>query len=262
LSRESDHEVVIFDRVAPTTAGARWVAGDIQDLGDVISAARGADAIVHLAGIPQPGFGPDATLFRVNALGAFNVHEAAFILGIRRVVSSSSAAVMGYAYRTREVIPEYLPIDEAHPPGGQDVYSMSKLCLEQIARTYSLRCDMETIVLRPPQVYLPDGMERLHRQGGATPTRFDPFAYVDVRDLGRAYRCAVETPGLGHECVFVTADDSAVAEPLAELLPRLLPEIREKAKALTGTQPGISNARAKRVLRWEPRHTWRQLEAI
>ena len=57
--------------------------------------------------------------------------------------------------------------------------------------------------------------------------------------------------------MFVVADDSTVAEPLCDLLPRLNPAVGERASGLTGTQSVFTNARAKEILGWKPRHSWR-----
>jgi hypothetical protein len=61
------------------------------------------------------------------------------------------------------------------------------------------------------------------------------------------------TGGLGK----VVADDSIVAEPLCDLLPRLRPSIGDKARALTGTKAANANARAKALLGWRPQFSWR-----
>ena len=132
----SGHEVTVFDRVAPPAEkGVRWVRGDIEDLGEVISALRGAEAVIHLAAFTMPYRDvPDHVLFRCNTMGTYIVHEAAFTLGIKRVVSTSSGAVVGWTYRTRELRPQYLPVDEDHPVSPQDPYGLSKLCGEAVLR--------------------------------------------------------------------------------------------------------------------------------
>jgi nucleoside-diphosphate-sugar epimerase len=255
----ASHQVTVFDRVPPPPAeGCHWVRGDIEDFGDVMSVLLGADAVVHLAAFAMPyQEAPNHVLFRTNTVGTYNVHEAAACLGIRRVVSTSSGAIVGWTYRTRELRPEYLPIDEEHPVSPQDPYGLSKLCGEAVARGYTLKCGMETIALRPAWVMIPEESDRLRTQGGRKPQRFDVFAYIDVRDLATAYRQAVEVPGLNHEVFYIVADDSVSSEPLCDLLPRLMPDLGPMAKDLTGTRSGVSNEKAKRMLHWQPCYSWR-----
>lgn len=252
------HEVVNFDRAPPPAdRPGRWFRGDVDDFGDVLAGLSGADAVAHLAAINMPGIAPNHVVFRTNVLGTYSVHEAAAAIGIRRVVCASSSAVLGWAYREREFAPEYLPVDEDHPLEPQDAYGTAKLCEEQIGRAFASRCGMETIFLRFPGVVTPEAAKALRAEGGVRQTRFDLGAYVDVRDAASAFRCALELPGLQHAAVYVCADDSRCAEPLCNVLPRLMPEIGDMAASLTGTRSGLSNRRAKDLLEWQPRHSWR-----
>ncbi|HZT06118.1 MAG TPA: NAD(P)-dependent oxidoreductase [Chloroflexota bacterium] len=260
------HDVVVFDRVPGPQQGpfqqgpVRYLIGDVLDLGQVIGALQGADAVIHLAALPAPGFATDDVTFRTNVLGTFNVHEAAARLGIRRVVSASSTAALGWVYRKREFLPSYLPIDENHPLAPQDAYGLSKQAGEDVARSYAGRADMETVSIRPPGVLTPEQMADLRAAGGRRAVRFGLGDYVDLRDLARAFRLAVERPVSGWTPLFVVADDSNMSEPLAVALPRVLPAIGNLASNLTGTMSGVSNARAKEVLGWKPRHSWRDAD--
>ena len=253
------HEVSVFDRVpGPELGPVRYMFGDIQDLGQVFGALAGADAVIHLAAIRRFGVATNDVTLKTNVLGTFNVHEAAWRLGIRRVISTSSESILGWDYRERDFPPLYLPIDENHPVRPQDSYALSKQLSENIARSYSDRGGMETVVLRPTWVVSPEQIDVLHRQGGRQPARFGLFNYIDSRDLADAYRRALACPIDGHAVLFVIADDSVVAEPLASLLPRMMPSIGDMARELTGSKPSVRNEAAKRVLGWKPRHSWRQ----
>ena len=255
------HDVTVFDRApGPAAEGARYLAGDITDLGHVFGALGGADAVNHLAGIPTHSVAPNEDTFRINAVGTFNVHEAAWRLGIGRVVTMSSEAVLGWApgAMVREVVPDYLPIDEDHPVGAQDAYGLSKIACEAIARSYAAKCDMTAIVLRPPWIASPAEMLKVHRDGGRPVTEFGPCHYIDARDLAVACRRAIERDLGGYHVLFVGAGESCVAEPLADLYPRLMPAIGDKAAVLTGTTAWVTIARAREILDWSPRRSWRR----
>ena len=253
------HSVTVFDKVRGTEAADRILTGDIENLSQVSDAFAGADAVIHLAGIPTHGIVADDVTFRINVMGTFNVHEAARKRGIRRVVSLSSEAVLGWAPGSweREHVPAYLPIDENHPCAPQDCYGLSKQVVEDIARSFTARCGMETVLIRAPWVVAPEELEQLARSGGRTPGGFALYHYVDARDLARACRLAVERPLHGTHTIYVGSGESSVAEPLSSLLPRLMPSIGDKAQALHGKRAAVSIEKAKRLLDWEPRHSWR-----
>ncbi len=252
------HEVTVFDRVpGPEQGPVRYIGGDVQDLGQVVGALAGVDAVIHLAAVHRDGIAPNDVTFRTNVLGTFNVHEAAWRLGIRRVVSTSSASVLGWDYRERDFLPQYLPIDEDHPVSPQDAYGLSKQVGEDIARSYTNKCGLETVVLRPPGVVSPEQLDEMRANGGRAPSRFVLCSYVDIRDLAYAYRLAVERPLSGCTVLFIAADDSTVPEPLSTVLPRLLPGLGDMAAGLTGTQSAVSTARARSILEWQPQYSWR-----
>lgn len=256
-----DHDVLVFDRnKPPRELKARYFLGEHEDLGQVIGALAGADAVVHVSGIIGVGVIPNEVLFRTNIIGTFNVHEAAARVGIRKVVSTSSEAVVGLMYRFGSLLPRYLPVDEEHPLLPHDSYSLAKFAGEAIARGYAERHGMTTPVLRPAWVVGPEDFAhnpRLTRGEGFPLDRFGLFAYVDARDLAEAYRLVLESDIVGHDVFFACADDSTTYVPLCELLPRVEPALGNLAVGLTGHSPGLSNAKLKRRVNWHPTHSWR-----
>ena len=257
---KASHEVLVFDKAPVRDRDRlRFVRGDIQDLGQVHGALAGADAVIHLAGIHTHGIVSNEETFRINAMGTFNVHEAAWRLGIPRVVTMSSEAVLGWAPGSweREHVPAYLPIDEDHPVGAQDAYGLSKVACEAIARSYAAKSGMETVILRPPWIVSPEELDGLRNAGGVTPTRFGLYHYIDARDLAAACRAAVERPLAGTHTLFVGSGETTVAEPLSTLYPKLMPAIGDKATALTGARGPVSTERARALLDWAPKYSWR-----
>lgn len=250
------HQVTVLDRAGgPERGPVKYLIGDIQDLGQVMEAMTGADAVIHLAAIHNPNIATAPLVYQTNVVGTFNVHHAACRLGVKRVVSASSNAIVGWSYSER-FEPDYLPIDEDHPLRPEDVYGLSKEIGETIARSYT-RKGVETVILRPSGVVTPEELSELTKAGGRPPASFQAFSYIDARDLAVAFRLAVEKPLPSGTTLFVVADDSNVAEPLCDLLPRLRPSIGDKARGLTGTAAAYSNARAKALLGWHPQHSWR-----
>ena len=252
----SAHEVTVFDRVpGPERGAVRYLVGDIQDLGQVMEAMHGADAVIHLAAIHNPNIATATVTYQTNVIGTFNVHHAAFRLGIKRVVSASSNAIVGWSYGDN-FVPDYLPVDEDHPLRPEDAYGLSKEIGETIARSYALK-GLETVSLRPSGVVAPEELEAIKKTGGRKPSGFQAYSYIDARDLALAFRLAVVRPLPGATVMFVVADDSTIAEPLCELYPRIKPSIGDKASKLTGSRAAYANARAKELLGWNPVYSWR-----
>ena len=250
------YEITILDRTpGPERGPVKYLVGDIQDLGQVMEAMVGAEAVIHLAAIHNPNIATASIVYQTNVVGTFNVHHAAFRLGVKRVVSASSNAIVGWSYSDR-FMPDYLPIDEDHPLRPEDVYGLSKEIGETIASSYA-RKGLQTVMLRPSGVVTPEELEKIRKDGGRKPTGFYAYSYIDVRDLAVAFRLAVERSIPSGTSLFVVAEDSTVAEPLCDLYPRIMPAIGDKARNLIGNVGAYSNARAKAVLGWHPVYSWR-----
>jgi nucleoside-diphosphate-sugar epimerase len=259
--RSHGHFVIGYDLLGPSQAADREIISDVEDLASIAAAVTGADAILHLAGVPTHGLLPDDQTFRINTMGAFNVHEAARRASVARVVSLSSEAVLGWSPGSwqRAHLPKYLPIHEDHPCEPQDCYGLSKVVLEAIGRSFTDRCGMVTVFLRASWIVSPDELEQLARNDGRPVTTFALCHYIDVRDLAVVCRLALEADLEGSHTLFVGSGETTVATPLAELYPQLAPAIADRAAALVGTRSSVSIARARQVLGWEPKYSWRAI---
>jgi len=257
------HEVTIYDRVPPSEVppGVEYKLGDCEDLGGVYDVLRGHDAVIHLAAIPSNRVHPYPTVFRTNVVSTYNVGEAAGRLGLRKLVAASSINALGITMAERPFDPVYLPIDEEHPRLPQDAYSLTKLIDEEILGALHRRTGLQTIAIRPPLMLYgdPDAERATVQDRLDHPERSARvmWVYCDVRDLAQGFRLAVEDEKLGNETFFLTADDALAREPLATLLPRHFPGTEEMAKGLMGTTPAVTSAKAKRLLGYQPRHSWR-----
>lgn len=256
----SDHEIVVagLEDTPPPDAvqpGVRYEQADLTDAAEAVRAADGAEAVVHLAAFPSPIGREPEHVFANNMVSAFNVVEAAMRQGARKVIYSSSGSALGFAFSFRDMVPDYMPIDEDHPLRPQDAYGLSKWLGEEILEAATRRGGIRTIVLRPTTVIGPeDYAERVPRMlesSGGT------LSYVDARDFARAVRAALENTEIEHDRFFITAADAMSREPLAVAFPRRFPGSEAVCAGLTGTEGPISSAKAMRVLGYRPRHSWR-----
>src|SRR5690606_18640904 len=95
--RDAGH-LVLLDRLPPPPghpprANETWIRADIADRRALSAAFTGADAVVHLAGIPDEAPLPD--LLRANVEGVQHVLEAARRAAVPRVVLASSNRATG-----------------------------------------------------------------------------------------------------------------------------------------------------------------------
>ena len=75
-------------RDQPARDGVEWVRGDLDDQAALRRLCKGAEAVIHVAGVVNA---PDAEGFeRGNVAGTLNVIEAARATGIPRLVHVSS----------------------------------------------------------------------------------------------------------------------------------------------------------------------------
>jgi nucleoside-diphosphate-sugar epimerase len=147
-------EVRMIDlQVSAEVAGIEYIQCDITHYDDLRVAMRGCQAVVHLAAIPTPANDPGPTVFQVNVTGTFNVFEAAAQEGIRRIAQASSINTLGCAWGPRELVINYLPVDEDHPLSPADPYSFSKSVIEDIGRYYWRRDGISSVALRLPWVW-------------------------------------------------------------------------------------------------------------
>ena len=258
IAGRAQYTITVFDRSQRRVPrGVSQVVGDHGNLDQLLAAFDGVDAVLHLSAL-QP---PAEDVFGVNVKGTMNVLDAAHRSGVRKVVNWSSIWALGWSKPGNTFVPDYLPIDEDHPLREDDDYGRSKIEGEAIAESFHGRDGLEVVTLRPVYTALPAMLAMLGRSRGLKDPKYSHLAYVDVRDQATAARSALEIRNKNYVVANLAADDSRVAEPLCELLPRLYAPIGDRASELTGSRSSIANERAKELLDWTPRYLWRNLNA-
>jgi UDP-glucose 4-epimerase len=249
-----------FDR--PDPGAPRYVQADLTDAGSAFAllARTRFDAVVHSAAIPEPTGNPPHVVFHNNLMGTFNLLEAAVRFGVPRFVHVSSETVPGFFFPERPYLPDYLPIDEEHPVAPQDPYALAKSFGEQLCDAAVARSDVKAISIRPSWVQNDDNYE-----WNLGPQLRDPdvlpagyWAYIDVEDLADALLLAAASDLPGHEVFYIASPDVAATETLPELLARHGLTDRIPLRDLDRPDAGgISIAKARRLLGFEPKRSWR-----
>jgi len=267
LAAAGDFVEVSSEEPGPIFSGERveLVVGDITDEDLALSAAEGAEAIVHLAantGVLPSVENPRADCMS-NVVGTLNYLEAARHKGVGRFVFASSGGTV---------------IGEAEPPIHEEMvahpvapYGASKLAGEGYCSAYFRTFGIETVALRFGNVYGPlsghknsvvarfikravEG-EVLEIYGDGTQTR--DFIYVE--DLIRAVRLSATVAGVGGEVFQIaTSAETTVQELTDMLLPALAAagiddvEVRKTAARRGEVRRNYADtSKARRMLGWK-----------
>ncbi|GMA23573.1 UDP-glucose 4-epimerase [Luteimicrobium album] len=260
---EHGYDVVTVDQVSPPPGQpGQFTRADLTDLGQVVELLTGVDdrysgvdAVVHLAAIPAPGLRTSGATFHNNVPSTFDVFQAAKIAGVKKVVWASSETVLGLPF---DVPPPYVPVDEAYAVLPNSTYSLGKAVEEEMARHFA-RWDPELSIigLRFSNVMaLADYAEFPSWQNDAKRRRWNLWGYIDARDGAQAVRLAVETEVKGFEAFVIANADTVMERPSADLVAEEFPGVEVRCP-LEGTETLLSIDKARRLLGFEPQHSWR-----
>lgn len=279
------HEVVALARRDPgrDLEGATFVRSDVT-LDDLVPVFRGADAVVHLAWLIQPG--RDEALTRhVNVFGSHRVFDAVVAAKVPAVVYASSVGAYSPGPKDRRV-------DESWPTNGivTSFYSRHKVEVERrLDRLEADQPQLRVVRLRPGLIFKRAAATEIRRlfigpllPGALLRSRLafvSPaipelrFQAVHSDDVGDAYRAAVRSDRAG--AFNIAAEPVIGPEELAEMLHapplRVSPRVLRAAAAvsyrlrLQPAEPGwvdmglgvplMSVDRARRELGWSPQRT-------
>jgi nucleoside-diphosphate-sugar epimerase len=254
------HEIFGLDAVG--ARGDHFTRIDLTNYGSVVDAFGSVndrydhlDAVVHLAAIPAGGLEADSATFFNNMNSTFNVFQAARRAGIKRIVYASSETLLGIPF---EIDPPYLPVDEEYPSRPESMYSVVKHLEEELA-TKLVRWDPELSItgLRFSNVLDASDYEN-QPQWEADPRLriWNLWGYIDTRDGALAVLRALENAKPGFDTFIIANADTVVAKPSAELAAEYFPRVEVK-RPLEGNETLLSIAKARRILKFEPAHSWR-----
>ena len=267
------HQVLNIDTKPLDNPKVRTLITDITDSGQVFNALSSymglhefdpslrpqpVDAIVHFAAIPRIMITPDNELFRINAMGTYNVVEAAVKLGIRKIVIASSETTYGLVFANEPRNPAYFPLDEDYDVDPMDSYALSKIVNEKTARAFALRSGCDIYALRIGNVIEPHEYS-LFPKWFADPgfRKRIAWSYIDARDLGQITHRAIETDGLGYQVFNAVNDHTSSDIPSRELIDRFYPGTPVRGE-LGEYETLMSNRKAREVLGFKEEHNWRQ----
>lgn len=275
---QNGHEVLNLDLIPlaePLAQQVHTLEVDLTDTGQVYSAVSShfrltqpfrepllnpPDAVVHLAGYARNMLVPDNETFRGNSISTFNIIEASAKLGVKKVVLASSVCVYGVTFAEGDIDFPSFPIDETLHVNPMDVYSISKLCGEQVGRGYARKYGIDIYALRIGNVVAPGEYEKMFSDYVVNPSdhKVHGWSYTDARDLGRMVDLCIHKDGLGFQIFNATNDEitnncSSTMDFLASQCPRT-PFTRD----LGEREAPISNKKMKELLGFQEEHHWKR----
>jgi len=248
---------------------------DLTDLDAARQAIRDADAVVHLAAIPNPQHDPPDRVLGVNLVSTFNVLEAVRLNGIKRIVYACSESATGFGIHNVWYKPLYVPIDEAHPCWPHECYSLSKFYGEQFVWQYARAYGLQAISLRYPWVWTERddaGAREVVRRGRAGEfAGGEGFgAYIAPHDVAQGVRLALayrfpQDQSPAFEAFFLHAATTCLAAPTLQVLAAQydpLPALRDADYfAAQPYAPVFDTRKARRLLGYVPTKDWRDYES-
>ncbi|HEY9569204.1 MAG TPA: NAD(P)-dependent oxidoreductase [Thalassobaculum sp.] len=116
-----------------------YVRADLAKADEIHALLEGAEMVVHFGAVGDEA--PFETILGPNIVGAYNVWEAAYRQGLRRVVYASSIHAVGMYPKN-----ERIGVDAPHRP--DTFYGLAKCFAEDLGRMYWERRQVEAVCLR------------------------------------------------------------------------------------------------------------------
>lgn len=168
--------------------GERFIKADLANFKEMEAVIKGADMVVHFGAIVDEA--PFETLLGPNFVGSYNVWEAAYRHGVKRVVYASSIHAVGMYPKN-----EFIGTDVPHRP--DTFYGLAKCFTEDLGRMYWEKRGLESVHLRILSCTQVTNARALG-------------SWLSYDDLIQLVRRAVDTPVTGFSIVYgVSANDRA-----------------------------------------------------
>jgi len=129
----------LVDGLDDLAANETYVQADVSDLAAMEALTKDADMIVHFGAIADEA--PWDDILQSNIIGAYNIWEAAYRNGVRRVVYASSVHAVGMHLKT-----DTIGLDAPHRP--DTYYGLAKCFAEDLASLYWDKGGIEAVCMR------------------------------------------------------------------------------------------------------------------
>jgi nucleoside-diphosphate-sugar epimerase len=143
-----DNYVRIFDKAPSKSHASIVVQGDVRDADALRKAFSGFEIIYNLAAEHRDDVSPTSLYFDVNVGGARNIVQAADVNGIKKIIFTSTVAVLGLNKPNP---------DESSPTEPFNNYGKSKLEAEKVFSDWVEKGDGRSLTIVRPVVVFGEG---------------------------------------------------------------------------------------------------------
>ncbi len=165
--------------------GERYIKADLASLPEMEAVIEGADMVVHFGAIGDEA--PFETLLGPNFIGAYNVWEAAYRHGVKRVVYASSIHAVGMYPKN-----QFIGTDVVHRP--DTFYGLAKCFAEDLGRMYWEKRGLESVHMRILSCAQVNNARALG-------------SWLSYDDLIQMVTRAIETPVTGFSIIYGVSDN-------------------------------------------------------
>ncbi|MFK7751458.1 MAG: NAD-dependent epimerase/dehydratase family protein [Sedimentitalea sp.] len=129
----------IVEDIGTLYPGERYVSADLAQFDAISNVLEGADMVVHMGAIVDEA--PFEDLLGPNFIGAYNIWEAGYRHGVRRIVYASSIHAVG-------MYPKSQAIDAFVPHRPDTFYGLAKCFAEDLGSMYWDKRGLESVHMR------------------------------------------------------------------------------------------------------------------
>ncbi len=175
----------IADDIGTLYPGETYVQADLAEMDQIAPVLEGADMVVHFGAIVDEK--PFEELLGPNFVGSYNIWEAGYKAGVRRIIYASSIHAVGMHLKS-----DFIGTDAEHRP--DTFYGLAKCFTEDLGRMYWDKRGLESVHLR----ILSCAQVNNSRALGS---------WLSYGDLIRLVVRAIDTPSTGFAIIYGVSDN-------------------------------------------------------
>ncbi|WP_295313178.1 NAD(P)-dependent oxidoreductase [Roseobacter sp.] len=175
----------IADDIGTLYPGETYVRADLAEMDQIAPVLEGADMVIHFGAIVDEK--PFEELLGPNFVGSYNIWEAGYKAGVRRIIYASSIHAVGMHLKS-----DFIGTDAEHRP--DTFYGLAKCFTEDLGRMYWDKRGLESVHLR----ILSCAQVNNSRALGS---------WLSYGDLIRLVVRAIDTPSTGFAIIYGVSDN-------------------------------------------------------